>query len=124
MCADATSSSIGEGDWLVRVTSALLRALGDAERTREAWQDLAVTLAGHLEDEERDWILAVARVSPRDARALRAEHAHLRTRVAALGEALGGGASIDGDLRGFVDELLAHARHEDALLVKLPLPAP
>jgi hemerythrin superfamily protein len=75
-------------------------------------------LLAHLSAEEQFLIPALFRTNPREARALLAEHRHIRARLLEL--------DADGDLhivkaytaRAFIEELRAHARHEDSVLYR------
>ena len=96
----------------------LLEALEANERDemRRLWGLLEGGLNAHFEAEERHAIPLLMATRPRDGQALIAEHKHLRRRLSELGMDIDLGSIRLESVRGFVDELQAHARHEDALL--------
>jgi len=96
----------------------LLEAMSanDRDEMRRLWGTLEGGLHAHFEAEERHAIPLLMATRPRDGQALIAEHKHLRRRLAELGTDIDLGTIRLESVRGFVDELQAHARHEDALL--------
>lgn len=88
----------------------------DQEGVATWWAKFDTELLAHLDAEERFLIPSLFRVNQRAARTLLEEHRHIRTRLTELG------AGVDlhivrlGSARAFIDELRAHARHEDSLL--------
>jgi hypothetical protein len=99
---------------LTRVIVAL-EAL-DPERAAAEWLDFDDALTRHLDAEDRYLVVALSVSRPRDARTLLQEHRHLRSRALELGRAVERGVSLPGAIRGFVDELSAHVRHETSVL--------
>jgi hypothetical protein len=98
----------------------LIEAMGadDRDEMRRLWRMLEGGLNAHFEAEEKYAIPLLMALRPRDGQALIAEHKHLRRRLAELGTDVDLGTIRLESVRGFVDELQAHARHEDALLYK------
>lgn len=86
---------------------------GDPDRIRIAWDAAERSFAVRLEGEERTQFAALYATRPRDVRVLMADHSHLRRRLAQLRTSLPL-PSADA-VRGFVGELRAHNRHEEAL---------
>ena len=90
----------------------------DRELVASSWTELEAGLLAHLEAEEKFLVPALARTSERDARAILHEHRHIRGRLADLG------AGVDLHIvrldaaRAFIDELRAHAAHEEALMYR------
>jgi hemerythrin-like domain-containing protein len=101
-------------DLLARVLVAI-EAL-DSERMAAEWADFDRALSAHLDAEDRYLIPALSVTKPRVARAVLQEHRHVRGRARELGNAMKTGVLRAGTVRGFVDELSAHARHETAVL--------
>ncbi|MEO6575089.1 MAG: hemerythrin domain-containing protein, partial [Polyangiaceae bacterium] len=87
----------------------------DREDVQSLWTDFESSLLAHMEAEETFLIPTLLRTREREAYSLLAEHRHIRGRVAELG------AGVDLHIvrcdaaRAFVEELRAHARHEDGL---------
>jgi hemerythrin-like domain-containing protein len=90
----------------------------DRELVASSWTEFESGLLAHIEAEEEFLIPALARSSERDARSILQEHGHIRERLAELG------AGVDLHIvrldaaRAFIDELRAHAGHEDALMYR------
>lgn len=103
-------------DLLGRVLTAFER--NDRSAVATAWTEFDARLLAHLEAEERHLIPALSRVNERAARAIVEEHKHLRSRLTELG------AGVDLHIvrldmaRQFIEDLRAHARHEDHVLYK------
>lgn len=93
-------------------------AADDREEMARIWNEFDAGLNAHLEVEERYLIPALLRVSGRDARTIIQEHQHIRTRLGELGAALDLHIVRLDTARAFVDELRAHAAHEDAILYR------
>jgi hypothetical protein len=91
---------------------------GDRDEVRRLWRELETRLIAHFEAEEKHAIPRLIAARPRDGQALPAEHKHLRTRLAELGNEIDLGTARLEAVQGFVDELRAHARHEDAVLYR------
>jgi hemerythrin-like domain-containing protein len=93
-------------------------AANDREGVARLWSRFDERLSRHLEAEERFMIPQLFASRPRDARAILEEHRHIRARLVELG------CSVDlhtirlETARGFVDELRAHARHEEDALYR------
>jgi len=96
----------------------LLQALSSVEQVRVAalWSAFESGVCSHLEAEESFLIPPLLAERPREAGALLAEHRHIRTRLGALTKALESRSFGEGSVRGFIDELRAHVRHEEAVL--------
>jgi hemerythrin superfamily protein len=88
----------------------------DRERIASLWNQFDARLLAHLAAEEKYMIPPLLRVDPPGARAILEEHEHIRARLTELG------AGVDlhivrlGTARAFIDELRAHANHEDKVL--------
>jgi hemerythrin-like domain-containing protein len=90
----------------------------DREGITRLWTEFEDRVARHLEAEERLLIPTLFAAHPREAGAILAEHRHIRARLRDLAGRV--------DLRtievetayGFVEELRAHARHEDNVLYR------
>lgn len=88
----------------------------DRELLAEVWTRFDAALLAHLELEEKHMIPELLQENARAARSILEEHRHIRGRLAELG------AQVDlhmirlGTARAFIDELRAHARHEDTQL--------
>lgn len=93
-------------------------AANDRERIQPLWGEFDALLTAHFEAEEKFLIPALAATNQRAASALYAEHEHLRARLIELG------AGIDLHIvrfeaaHAFIDELRAHALHEDKALYR------
>jgi len=88
-------------------------ALADA-----TWAELERGLAGHLDAEEK-WIFpAIEPTHPDETRALRAEHAAIRERLAELGLELEIHALREETAERFIETIRAHGAREDALLYR------
>jgi len=85
---------------------------------RSVWKRLEGAIHEHFRAEETFAFPHLTAQSPRDAQALLAEHKHLRARVAELGGELERGSIHPHMIRGFVDELSAHSRHEETILYR------
>ena len=88
----------------------------DREGLSIAWTALDAGLSAHLEAEEQLLIPVLMRTSERDARAIVSEHRHIRTRLVELGTAVDLHTVRAEAAKSFVDELRAHASHEDTIL--------
>ncbi len=80
------------------------------------WAELERTASKHLDSEEELLIAHLLSARPRDARAILAEHHHIRGRLADLSVGFERGAIGVRTAQGFMEELRAHARHEDTVL--------
>jgi hypothetical protein len=93
-------------------------AANDRERIQPLWEKFDALLIAHLETEEKFLIPELARSNEPAASPLYAEHKHIRVRLMELG------AGIDLHIvrfeaaHAFIDELRAHARHEDEVLYR------
>ncbi len=83
-----------------------------------AWSDFELGLLTHMRAEEAYLLPALLESSPRDARAIVTEHQHIRSRLLDLGAAVDLHTLRFETARGFIDELRAHARREDAILYR------
>jgi hemerythrin superfamily protein len=82
------------------------------------WTRFERQLLSHLTLEERELIPALMHVNRAAAQGLLNEHAHIRGRLAELGAGVDLHiVRLDG-AREFIEELRAHARHEDDLLYR------
>jgi hemerythrin superfamily protein len=82
------------------------------------WRRVERELLEHMAAEERMVFPAYQRAEPENAQGLRDEHAVLRERMAELGIAIELHTIRCEQLQQFVDELGAHARHEEASLYR------
>ncbi len=90
----------------------------DRKGVAKLWEEFDDRLTKHLEAEERFMIPELLASRPRDARAIVEEHRHIRSRLVELGcsaelHTLEGRTAL-----AFIDELRAHARHEDDVLYR------
>lgn len=92
-------------------------ATNPVERQR-MWRTLEARIQSHFEAEEKYAIPKLMAARPRDGHALLAEHKHLRRRLAELAAEIGLSIARFESALGFVDELRAHARHEETLLYR------
>jgi len=105
---------------LERLLDAVIQAFegGDREAVAAIWTRFDRQLLAHFAAEERHLIPTLLSSSPRAAAAILAEHRHLRARLVELG------AGVDLHIvnlrmaRAFIDELRAHAAHEDRTLYR------
>jgi hemerythrin-like domain-containing protein len=103
---------------LERVLEQVLAAFeaNDREGVATTWAKFDTELLTHLDAEETFLIPTLFRANPRAARSIMEEHRHIRSRLTELG------AGVDlhivrlATARAFIDELRAHARHEDNLM--------
>jgi len=84
----------------------------------ELWTAFEDRITRHLEAEERFMIPQLFSSHPRDARAILEEHRHIRTRLTELGCRVDLHTARFETARGFIDDLRAHARHEDDVLYR------
>ena len=82
----------------------------------DLWDEFDAQLLAHMEAEEAHLIPVLRQTSERDARALMQEHKLIRERLAELDVAVDLHAVRFTMVKQFIDELQAHAAHEDALL--------
>jgi hemerythrin-like domain-containing protein len=109
---------IEDHDKLERLLDRVIEAFedGDRERVATTWTEFDRDLQLHLAAEEQYLVPALLERNRRAAQAVLAEHQHFRARLTELG------AGVDLHIvdlrvvRAFVDELRAHARHEDRVL--------
>jgi hemerythrin-like domain-containing protein len=93
-------------------------AADDQESLGLAWNDFETGLLAHLDAEEKYMVPAILESSPRDAQAIVSEHRQVRSRLADLGAAVDLHTLRLETARGFIAELRAHAKREDALLYR------
>ena len=86
-----------------------------ADVAQAAWNELEEALSAHLHAEDQFMIPALGRVRPREARAIAAEHRLIRERLAEIGARFKQKQMHVDLIREFVDELDAHARHEEKI---------
>jgi len=105
---------------LERTLERLIEAfdVGDRERVSAEWTRFERRLAAHFDAEERFLIPAILPGNPRAAAAILAEHRHLRGRLAELATGVDLYAVSLRMVRAFIDEIRAHAAHEDRLLYR------
>ena len=88
----------------------------DADDARALWAGFTQKLLRHMDIEERWLFPYVDERGARGARALHEEHRYLRSRSAGLGDSVATLSARLEEIRGFADELRAHASHEDRML--------
>src|SRR5262245_33839590 len=95
-----------------------LRAIeaNDRDAIDSKFTEFDCGLRTHLEAEERHLLPALLRSDPRSARAIMAEHRHIRTRLLELASAIDLHTIRFSTANSFAGELRAHASREDALL--------
>jgi hypothetical protein len=79
------------------------------------WNELSAALSIHLHAEEMFMVPALGRARPRDARAILAEHRLIRERLTEMDARLARREICVDLMRDFVEELDAHARHEEKI---------
>jgi hemerythrin-like domain-containing protein len=90
----------------------------DGGRAAILWNEFDDHLTKHLEAEERFLIPRLSASNPREARTILQEHRHIRSHL------MEAGVGVDLHIvrlemvRGFVEELRAHARREDDILYR------
>jgi len=116
------SPHVGLREWLLEdhrrletVLDRVLRAFeaNDRQRIQSLWTELDAALTAHLDAEDRELLPVLGRTHDREARSLIEEHRHIRTRLIELAAAVDLHAIRVEMVRRFIDELRAHARHED-----------
>jgi hemerythrin-like domain-containing protein len=97
-----------------------LRAIEDDDREAIAnlFTEFDCGLRAHLEAEEQHLIPALLRADPRAARAIMAEHRHIRARLLELASAIDLHTIRFSNAKAFAGELRAHAKNEDTLLYR------
>jgi hemerythrin superfamily protein len=88
----------------------------DREAIERVWAEFDDLLTRHLEAEENFMIPQLFAAHPRDASALLEEHRHIRSRLVELGFGVDRPLVRVEATRGFVEELRAHAHHEEDVL--------
>jgi hypothetical protein len=88
----------------------------DRERIEGSWAEFDTALSADLGAQEKLLVPALLQSRAREARAILQEHRHIRARLLELGAAIRTHVIRGGMARGFLDELRAHARHEDTIL--------
>lgn len=88
----------------------------DREDLQALWSEFDGALLRHMSLEEQHLLPLLRRVNPIAVRAIEAEHAHLRARLTELGAGLDLHILRLETARAFIDELRAHAKHEDEVL--------
>jgi hemerythrin-like domain-containing protein len=90
----------------------------DREGVAQLWNEFESRLAKHLDTEDRFMIPPLFASRPRDARAIVEEHRHIRSRLVELGCGIDLHTVRLDAARGFIDELRAHAHHEEDVLYR------
>lgn len=88
----------------------------DREQVAAIWTGFHGELLKHLEAEERFLIPQLLRANQRAARAVLEEHRLIRSRLLELGASVDHHAIRLDTTRAFIDELRAHAKHEERVL--------
>lgn len=96
------------GEILVAIETAAI------DRLRELWTAFERGLTRHFEDEEGTVLADLLASRPREARLILEEHRYLRGRLEQLGQRVPN-LSCE-TARTFLDELRAHAHHEERVL--------
>jgi hypothetical protein len=86
------------------------------DRVRALWNDFERDLMEHFDLEERTLLADLLAARPREARVVLEEHRYLRTRLAQLRATLPNLSAAAA--RTFLDELAAHAHHEERVLYR------
>lgn len=109
---------VADHERLERTFERLIAAFEADDRggVAESWTEFERELSSHLQAEETWLVPALLRSHPRAARAILEEHGHIRRRLLELGASVDLYAIRLETARAFVDELRAHARHEDRAL--------
>jgi hemerythrin-like domain-containing protein len=94
-------------------------AADDREKSAAAWAEFDSRLLRHMAAEERYLLPKLSRTAPREVRAILEEHGHLRRRLVELGIGVDLHVVRADVARAFIDELRAHASHEDKVLYRL-----
>jgi hypothetical protein len=103
---------------LERVFGQVLAAFeaNDREQVCATWAEFDTGLLAHMSAEERYLIPSLFRLDARAARAIIEDHRHIRTRLLELGTGVDLHIVRLGTTQAFIEELRAHAKHEDRLL--------
>jgi hemerythrin superfamily protein len=109
---------IADHERLESLLQAVLEAFeaNDRERVAATWSEFDKTLLAHMNVEEKYLVPLLLKTKQRAAFAILREHGMIRDRLLELG------AGVDLHIvkldmvRTFIDELRAHARHEDRVL--------
>jgi hemerythrin-like domain-containing protein len=88
----------------------------DSEKIASTWSRFEPELLAHLEAEEQFLIPALFRRNQREGRTLLEEHRHIRARLTELRPGVDHRHAQARTASAFIDELRAHARHEDSVL--------
>ena len=105
---------------LERLIDAVIQAFerGERETVAAIWTRFERQFLAHFAAEERFLIPPLLASNPRAAAAILAEHRHLRARFVELGTGVDLHIVNLRMVRAFVDELRAHAAHEDRMLYR------
>jgi hypothetical protein len=87
---------------------------GWVDRLQPLWAEFERDLFRHFEEEERTILADFLAARPREARLILEEHRYLRDRLMQLRERLPNVSLVTA--RTFLDELRAHAQHEERVL--------
>jgi hemerythrin-like domain-containing protein len=109
------SFMVADHDHLEKVLSRVVSAFeeGDREEVARVWSEFDRALLAHLEAEERHLLPPLMRARPRSANAILREHKMIRDRLTELGAGVDLHVVRLDTAREFIDELRAHARHEE-----------
>ncbi len=86
------------------------------EAAARSWAEFERSVSAHIDGEEGLLFPRLLAARPREARALLAEHNHLRARLAELFVGFNRGSMSLRTAVAFLEELRAHARHEETVL--------
>lgn len=87
----------------------------DSTRASRALGSLSRRLLAHLRTEERHLLPSLAEAHPKEAEMLRAEHAVIRSKLAALGMSVHSDALAPSHVLELAREVRSHGEREDAL---------
>jgi hypothetical protein len=115
------ASRVIDHDGLDELLSFVLEAVAsrDAMRVLRTWLTFENALTAHLDAEDETLVPSIMRSRARTGQALVEEHRYIRQRLRALGQRLGIDDDFFREASGFLDELVAHGRREDALMATL-----
>lgn len=104
-------------EWLLAAVQVAFEG-DETESVASTWARFATELIAHIEAEERFLIPTLFRTNQREARALLEEHRYIRARLTELGAEVDLHIVRAHAVRAFIEELRAHARHEDSALYR------
>jgi hemerythrin-like domain-containing protein len=111
---------IADHDELEALFTRLLAAFeaNDCGAVATLWNEFDGQLTRHLEAEERLLVPQLFASRPREARTILEEHRHIRSRLLEVGFGVNLHIVRLETARAFIEELRAHARHEDEVLYR------